>query len=181
MTDIRVDWDPEAFAGDWLMDPPDLDGRYALVTAVAVSLFTWRTAEDDDRLPDGTTNRRGWWADAEAAEIYPGATPIGSRLWLLYREKQTEQTRQRAEGYIAEALQWMIDLQLCEQVIVDVTWFRPEMLGAEITLVRGTEGSIAVRFERLWDELFPPPEPPSIPKELSAPRSFGGSFAREFA
>lgn len=152
MADIRVVWNPALMAGDWLLTGSILDTSRELVTAVAVSLFTHRTAEDDDRLPDGTTDRRGWWADHEASEIYAGATPIGSRLWLLQREKQTEETRLRADGYIREALAWITDMILAERVDVNVTWFAFERLGAEITVIRGPKDSIAVRFESLWSE-----------------------------
>lgn len=34
---------------------------------------------------------------------------FGSRLHLLQRAKDTDQTAQRAVGYVREALQWMID------------------------------------------------------------------------
>ena len=154
MADIEVVWSPALMAGDDLLAPPDLSGNNELVTAVAISLFTHRTAEADDRQGgEPVTSRRGWWADHEAAEIYSGATPIGSRLWLLAREKQTDETRQRAEDYIREALAWMLDERLATDIGLDVDWFAFERLGAVITIYRGPKSSIAVRFESLWDEL----------------------------
>lgn len=151
MADIEITWSPELMAGDDLLAPPDLGGENELVTAMAISLFTHRTAEDDDPLPGGPgSSRRGWWADHEADSIYPGATPIGSRLWLLSREKQTEDTRLRAEEYIREALAWMLDLRLATELQVEVAWFAFERLGATITVIRGPSRSIAVRFETLW-------------------------------
>ncbi len=153
MADIRVTWDPDRLTGDWLLAAPSLDGTRELVTAVAISLFTHRTAEHDDPLPHWSTGRRGWWADWEAAELYPGATPIGSRLWLLSREKQTEETRQRAEDYCREALAWMLDVRLAERIDVSCAWFAPERLGAEIVITRGAGDSLAVRFETLWERL----------------------------
>ncbi len=153
MADIRVVWDAEAFAGDWQLSGSSLDTTRELVTAVAVALFTWRTALPDDPLPAEQTDRKGWWGDHEAAEVHEG-WPIGSRLWLLVREKQTEQTRFRAEAYIREALDPLVTLGLCEGIEVAVDWFAHERLGAEIVLTRGHEGSIAVRFESLWNELL---------------------------
>lgn len=152
MADIEITWSPDLMAGDDLLSPPDLAGDNELVSAMAVSLFTHRTAEDDDVLPAGPgSSRRGWWADHEASDLYAGATPIGSRLWLLSREKQTEETRARAEDYIHEALAWMVDEKLATEVKVVCEWFAPERLGAEITVIRGPQRSIAVRFEKLWD------------------------------
>ena len=152
MADIEVTWSPELMAGDDLLVPPDLSGDNELVTAVAISLFTHRTARDDDTLGGRPlTARRGWWADHEASEIYAGATPIGSRLWLLAREKQTEETRQKAEDYIREALAWMLDERVASAIDLEVSWFAFERLGAVITIWRGPERSIAVRFESLWE------------------------------
>lgn len=158
MADIRVTWDPALLEGDDVLDGSDLDGTNELVTAVAISLFTHRTAEADDILPnadqsDAQSSRRGWWADYQAAELYPGATPIGSRLWLLSREKQTEDTRNRAEDYIREALAWMIDVRLATQIDLDVAWFARGRLGALITIYRGSAKSIAVQFDQLWEAL----------------------------
>jgi len=153
MADVRVVWDAQALAGDWLLTGRLLDTSREIVTAVAVSLFTHRTAEADDPLPHFAADRRGWWGDLDAAEIR-GGTPIGSRLWLLSREKQTEQTRLRADEYIREALAWMTETGLAESVDVSVAWFASERLGAEITIMRGPAGSVAVRFEKLWDEVI---------------------------
>ncbi|HCN2736281.1 TPA: phage GP46 family protein, partial [Escherichia coli] len=52
-------------------------------------------------LPDGSDNRRGWWGDSYRDR------PIGSRLWLLSREKATPDTLERARGYAEEALEWL--------------------------------------------------------------------------
>ena len=152
MADIRVVWDADRMTGDWFLAGTTLDNTNELVTAVAISLFTHRTAEADDPLPHFASDRRGWWADFEADEIY-GATPIGSRLWLLSREKQTNETRLRAEEYIREALAWMTATGTAIAVDVVCEWFAFERLGAEITIDRGPQGSVAVRFETLWDEI----------------------------
>jgi len=152
MADIRVVWDPERMAGEWLLKGRMLDTAGELVTAVAVALFTHRTAEADDPLPHFAADRRGWWADFDAGEIY-GATPIGSRLWLLSREKQTDETRARAAQYIREALDPFVEMRLVERYDLAVDWFAFERLGAEITFYRGPKESIAVRFEKLWDEI----------------------------
>jgi len=153
MADIRVVWDADMMSGDWLISGRTLDSTHELVTAVAVALFTHRTAEDDDPLPHFASDRRGWWGDHEAREIYDG-WPIGSRLWLLSREKQTEETRARAEEYIREALDPFVTHRICERYDLTVAWFAHERLGAEIVFYRGPKESIAVRFEKLWDEVI---------------------------
>lgn len=153
MAEIRVVWNPGLMSGDWVLSGRTLDPTMALVTAVAVALFTHRTAEDDDELPEFASDRRGWWADADAAEIREG-WPIGSRLWLLSREKQTEATRVRAEAYIREAMEPFVERGIVASYGLTVEWFGFERLGAELTLYRGPRESIAVRFETLWNEVI---------------------------
>lgn len=67
--------------------------------ALMISLFTWRRANRDDRLDDD--ERMGWWGDSLNDE------KIGSRLWLLGREKLTNETVRRAKTYAVEATKWM--------------------------------------------------------------------------
>jgi len=153
MADIRIVWDPESLTGDWLLSGGTLDATQELVTAIAVALFTHRTAEEDDELPHFASDRRGWWGDAEAAEVR-GGWPIGSRLWLLSREKQTEETRVRAEAYIRESIEPFVERRIIAAFDLDVAWFAPERLGAELTLYRGPRQSVAVRFETLWNEVL---------------------------
>jgi len=102
-TDIKVVWDVQNSRGDWQLSGPDLLRGDDLATACFVSFFSDGLAADDDEIPDGTTDRRGWWGDAGQDK------PIGSKLWLLEREKLTLDVAQRAEGYGAESLQWLID------------------------------------------------------------------------
>lgn len=137
--------------GDWRRRGA-ADARLSLVTAVGVALFTHRTARDDDELPHFASDRRGVWFDHEAGEVR-GGWPMGSRLWLLSREKQTEETRMRADEYIREAIDPFIEHAVIETYELEVSWFAHERLGAMITLYRGND-VIAVRFERLWDEVL---------------------------
>jgi phage gp46-like protein len=104
--------------GDWQFEPPDLLTDEGPETAVLLSLFTDGLAGPDDVLPDHlNADRRGWWADTNAPE-----GPLGSKLWLLAREKTTEDTRQRAEQYCRDALQWMISDDAADVVTVEATW-----------------------------------------------------------
>jgi len=82
---------------------PDLVEDDGLRSAVLVSLFTDRQAHVDDRIPDGSADRRGHWSDS----YLPGDEQIGSRLWLLDREKIQPEVLRRAEDYSREALAWM--------------------------------------------------------------------------
>lgn len=81
----------------------------SLTRAVIISLFTWRRADDSDHAE----TREGWWADRYAANT---GDLIGSKLWLLLRSKLTDETLSQAEDYTLEALQWLVDDGLCDEV-----------------------------------------------------------------
>lgn len=112
----------------------DLAGDGSFGTAVLISLFTDARAQADE-LPPEWQDPRGWWADALLAENGGDALGVGSKLWLLSREKQTEAVMARAEDYARQALQWLIDDG--HAAAVDVRVDNPEngvlALGIEIT------------------------------------------------
>ncbi len=86
-----------------------------LQTAVYISLFTDARAENDDEIPDGSTNRRGWWGDALEDE------PLGSRLWLLSRSKITNDVLGLYETYSKQALDWLISEGAASEINVSAT------------------------------------------------------------
>lgn len=104
MSDIALQWgDSEA---DIVLDGADLLLEDGLETAVIISLFCDARADASDVLPDLESGRRGWWGDlfADAENDH-----TGSKLWLLWREKRTQETLERARQYASEALAWMIE------------------------------------------------------------------------
>ncbi len=94
---------------DLAIKDDDLLGDEGLQTAVTVSLFTDRVARADDPLPEylpgQVSDRRGWWGDLTREN--GRARPVGSRLWLLFREKELPETVRRAEDYAKECLAWL--------------------------------------------------------------------------
>ena len=119
--DVRISWDLGLMEGDFIFDEviQDLEYDEGLETAVIISLFTDRRANFDDILPD-SSNRdfRGWWGDL-ASPLIEG-DQIGSRLWLLEREKTLKTVLVRAKQYAEEALQWMIEDRIATKIEVDV-------------------------------------------------------------
>ena len=103
MTDLAVAWNNRINEGDICVVGADLQREDGLDTAILVSLFSDARVREDE-LPPGQTWRRGWWGDS----IEDEPTVTGSKLWLLRREKATEEVLVRARGYIREALRWMI-------------------------------------------------------------------------
>jgi phage gp46-like protein len=134
--------------GDWQFVAPDLESDASPESAVLLSLFTDRLAEPDDVLPDSqSSDRRGWWADTNSPE-----GPLGSKLWLLVREKVTETVRVRAEQYAAEALQWMVDDDVADSITVAAAWSRqtPGMLMIEVGLYRDARLVWSKPFPWVW-------------------------------
>lgn len=127
----------------------DLGTDEGLYTAVVVSLFTDRRAENDDILPGGD-DRRGWWGDS-FAEI--DGDKIGSRLWLLSREKQLQSVLNRAREYAQEALQWFIEDGIAKQVIVDAWVPRQGVLGLGVQIIRPDGSKLDFKFDNLWEAM----------------------------
>lgn len=125
--------------GDLQLGANDLQKDTGLYSSVLVSLFTDRRAEDTDELPLGETTRRGWWADTKERKI-------GSKLWLLEREKTTLQTATRMRQAAVESLQWMIDEGICSAVDVVTEILDRYTIGMRVVLTRGNNK----RYEYLW-------------------------------
>jgi phage gp46-like protein len=90
----------------------DYERGNEVLTNIIASLFTDARAHNDDILPDGSADRRGWWGNSFSDK------KIGSRLWLLSREKQLSSVLKRAQEYAEESLQWMIKERLIKSVTV---------------------------------------------------------------
>ena len=122
MADLTIEWSEASNRGDLVQAGAALLMGLDLQTAILISLFSDRQAAPGDVIPDGSNDPRGWWGD----------NTIGSRLWLLSRSKQTQDTLQRAYDYIAESLQWLIDDGVVARFDLNCEWVRPSMLGAQI-------------------------------------------------
>ena len=120
----------------------------SLQTAVIMSLFTDRLANTDDVIPDKTNDRRGWWADSVASTEDDN---IGSRLWLLDREKQTTNVLRKAEEYAYEALEWLIEDEVASAVRVVATNPRDGWLNLNIQIDR--PGQETAQYNYLWEAL----------------------------
>lgn len=149
MSDIALFWDAEAVAADLSLVDGDLATEAGLKTAVILSLFTDRRARPDDRLPQEGADRRGWWGDVAGRDA---DDEIGSRLWLLSREKQTAQVVAKAREYALEALAWMLRDRVAVSIEVEAEITRPGVLGLGIAITR-PDGPGRERFDFVWNGL----------------------------
>ncbi|MBI0004927.1 phage GP46 family protein [Gilliamella sp. W8126] len=101
----------------WATHTADIDYKNGneILTNIIASLFTDTRANEDDILPSGGIDKRGWWGDSFSNK------KIGSKLWLLSREKQLSSVLKRAQEYAEESLQWMIKERLIKSVTVIAT------------------------------------------------------------
>lgn len=125
------------------MHPPE-----GLARAVIVSLFTWRRALPGDVAPGEAM--QGWWGDTTAEQA---GDRIGSRLWLLIREKLTARTVARAEEYAREALQWLVDDGVASRVEVEAQRIGLDRLGLACRIWRADGIRLDLRFDNLWEEI----------------------------
>jgi phage gp46-like protein len=111
--------------------------------SLMISLFTWRRANPDDELDDN--ERMGWWGDSLNDE------KIGSRLWLLGREKLTNETVKRAKTYAVEATKWMNKRAVDA---VNVQSVRTGVYEMELHIELIVDGrSEQIGFKDLWSHL----------------------------
>jgi len=149
-TDIRISWDTDLMEGDFGFENNDLEHDDGLETAAIVSLFTDAKANADDILPDPNRGNRGWWGDLVSGIEYDR---IGSKLWLLERNKTTEETLVRAKQYILESLQWMIDDNITKKIEVEVeragTVVQPTL--AFLVKIYKDTTTLNISFNQQWE------------------------------
>ena len=94
-------------------------------------------------------NRQGWWGDtfAEAA-----GDRIGSRLWLLQRQKVLSTTLRRAEAYAKESLQWLIDDAVVARIEVSAERSGVDQIALLVTCYRPDDTqALQARFQNVWE------------------------------
>jgi phage gp46-like protein len=141
MSDIGLFLDGQTF--DVLVSANDLVADDGLETAIILSLFTDRRADDSDELPDAEQFRRGWWADSDDDRI-------GSKLWLLSRSKELVQIRALAEQYARESLQWLISDGIVESISVVAVIPLPGVIGLAVEIQRPFKDPAKYQFNYTW-------------------------------
>jgi phage gp46-like protein len=137
MSDIALTWMADLGAADVTVTANDLTANDGLETAVYLSLFTDRQAEENG----------GWWGDA--VPVVPGDL-MGSRLWLLGRAKQSESTLRRAEEHAREALKWLLDDRVAATVTVTAAFVGVGVLELTATLARPGGDAVRYQYDYTW-------------------------------
>jgi phage gp46-like protein len=145
LADVRLAWANGVI--DAVIENDDVASDEGLETAIFLSLFMDRRAEPDDSLPSEDGDRRGWWGD-QFAELEGDL--LGSRLWLLDRSANRDDVPGRATLYCKEALQWMLDDRVTEDLGIVVTVNGQGLLIA-ITIARPGRDPVTFRYQHVWD------------------------------
>ena len=148
MTDLALSWNADVAQADLALAGFDLATDDGLKTAVIISLFTDARALDDDTLPDGAADPRGWWGDG-FADV--DGDRIGSRLWLLRRAKRTADTLPRAVEYAEEALAWLVDDAVASSVAVTAEWLGDSGLALTVEIIRPS--GLSAQFLFVWEAM----------------------------
>ncbi|WP_019209688.1 phage GP46 family protein [Yersinia massiliensis] len=142
-TDIKTVWEPDKLLGDWQTGGGGLRDGDDLETAILISLFTDRLARADDAIE--SDDRRGWWGDTGSEY------PIGSRLWLLRREKLTTKVALKAEDYANEAVAWLLDDGVVTAISANAQIVFPNRLNLIISYQQPAQSEASVKFSWVWE------------------------------
>lgn len=148
MSDIALVWN--GTEADLAIEGGDLVLEEGLQTAAVISLFSDRRARPDDILPADDGDRRGWVGDA-----WPrvDGDQIGSRLWLLNREKDVPEALRRAREYARESLAWLIEDGIGASLDVQASVPMRGVLRLELTVNRRDGSTLNHQFDTLWENL----------------------------
>ena len=136
--DLSLVFDPMRLGCDLAFADGDLVLSSTPATAMLISIFSDRRAAADDELPAGVSDlgapsswdeRRGWVGDA----LDRAGRRVGSRLWLLSRAHDDEETRAAAETYVDESLSWSAsEYGVAPEIAVN--WARPGVLAIRASI-----------------------------------------------
>lgn len=132
---------------DVILGDRDLVQDMGLETAITISLFSDRRANDDDPLPDNSNDKRGWWAD----DLLNDGDFIGSRRWLLRRSKLTDENMRRLEEYDSEGLNWMIIDGVASNIVIVVQRIDMNTILETITIERPEGSPQSFKYYFNWE------------------------------
>jgi len=153
--DLKIIWDSNLMLGDLQVKNGDLVSDESLETAVIISLFTDKRASNDDPLlDDRNQDKRGWWGDLINPDVE--GDEIGSKLWLLEREKTTDNIFEKVNRYISEALNWMVEDGVIAKVETNVERQGiqgNDILAFEIKIHKTNGREIALNYSFQWENI----------------------------
>jgi phage gp46-like protein len=142
--DIKLS--PDEFGvGNIELTDNDVTVDNGLNTAVYLSLFT-DIRVDDETLLDDNSDKRGYWGDVFDDK------PMGSKLWLLAREKKLNTVLEKAKIYCVEALKWLIDDGIAKKITINTEAVDGEqnILGIEAIIQKPSDDVLKFQYFYNW-------------------------------
>lgn len=144
MTDLKL------VPGDDGFYDIDFNGFDLVLTAdlepsVLISVETIARAKPDDQLPQNTDIRRGNWRD-QFLEI-----PMGSRLWILSREKMSPDILSRINQLFFECLEWMVIDGVATRVLITSEIYNDEIIFINARIQRPGKEDLNFPFYYNWE------------------------------
>lgn len=129
----------------------NLDTDAGLETAVTISLFTNDRAVQADDV-DPKQDQGGWWG----AQFLDQPGGLGSRLWLITRDKLSDKGMLKCSQFATDALQWMIDAGVASDVSARTVLYPViSVRNAALLTVNLTKpNKLAPRFSAAWQVQF---------------------------
>jgi len=108
----------------------DIETTRNLDTAVLLSIFCERRA-DSSEVPIAKY-RRGWIGNIL---MFDSLDEMGSKLWLLYQARATQNNLNRAKKFITDALEWMTKTGKIRNAIINVNYLANNAMNINIKLI----------------------------------------------
>ena len=138
MADLQLYIDDD-FCLDIALDDNDFSTDNSLTTSVLLSLLSYRF--------DGITKLNSWFAE----DVLLTDIPQGSRLYKLLDENNTSSARNRAKQYVNEALQWLIDDNIANDINVEIVNESKNKILINIVITRPSETDENYSFFINWE------------------------------
>lgn len=129
------------------LDGTDLKINEDLSSSVGLSLFSDRLA-DKNEVPPGS-DRKGFWGDTYSEVV---GSLLGSKLWLLWRSKATQENANLAKEYCYEALQWLIEDKIADLVTVETEIQNLYTLAIDIKIFKPDE-TLNYKYSYVWSQI----------------------------
>ncbi len=156
MSDIGITYSNQNQFGDVDIFSNDLVRDEGLETSVLISLFTDRRIVTDAQ--EDQDSYKGGYVFEDVDNI-----KYGSRLFTLDRSKTDKQTIRLIANYAKEALQWLIDKKIAEEIDTKAIVVNGSRIDLVVSIFKDDEAILDKRYEDLWAATFEPITFPSAP------------------
>ena len=131
---------------DMVIENGDLKPDNGLDTPALISMFSDKRISLEE-LPQGHTDRKGWWADLVSE---PQSDEIGSTLWRLQAiGKVSNSTAVEMESVLADAFNWMLEDGIAAKVVTSAARTDVNRISGSVEVTKPDGDNIPFKF--IWD------------------------------